>query len=463
MVQDKRQIAAQTWKHATGAMAKEEWDYAIEMFTQCVTLVPDNLMYRQALRGVEFKKYNNNKSGARFASLKLKGTKTKLALAKQRSQWETVDQEAERGLQVNPWEASLHADIGQACQERGFVEVAAFCYEKAAEFEPTSTAYLRSLAALYEERGDYDKAQGVWSRVGKLDPNDHEARRKATSLAAEKMVDRSYKDKGSTQEVLAGSGGNAYDFDRKSAGPQKDAVAPGQSPELDLQHAIRKDPENRDLYMKLAELLQKENRLEEAMTQMTKAVELSGGDINLREQLEDLELLRMRQNADTAADQSRAAAENEKLKAQAVALKGEFYKRELAVFSSRAERYPKNLRLKFELAQRLMKFKKWDQAIPLLQQSTADTRLEPEARTLLGECFLNDGKKPLATRQFEMALPLVNQHDQPDLYLKCHYVLGRLAEEKGDADAANNHYGEVLSLDYNYRDARARLEKMQGG
>ena len=156
-------------------------------------------------------------------------------------------------------------------------------------------------------------------------------------------------------------------------------------------------------------------------------------------------------------------SDDEAVKQQAAALRSEFLKREVQVLQSRVDRYPKDLQKKFDLAQRLMKFKRWDQAIPLLQAATANNKIESEARILLGEAFLSDNKKPLAARQFETAVKVVNPHEQPDLFLKCHYVLGRLDEEKGDADAAIGHYTEVLSLDYNYRDTRTRMEKLQGG
>jgi DNA-binding PadR family transcriptional regulator len=44
------------------AMNQQNWDYAIESFLQAATLVPDNVAYRQALRGCERKKYKDNKT-----------------------------------------------------------------------------------------------------------------------------------------------------------------------------------------------------------------------------------------------------------------------------------------------------------------------------------------------------------------------------------------------------------------
>lgn len=455
---DKKKIAAASWKRGSEAMAKEDWDFAIEMFSQCVLFEPANLMYRQTLRGVEYRKYGNNKTGARFSGPRLMGIRSKIGLGKRSKNWEQVDQEAEKGLQLNPWDAQLNADVSEACRERGFGEVAVYSLEKAVEIDPNNKEFLKNLANLYEERSEYDKAIGAWSRIGKLDPNDQTASRRITDLHTQKVTHRHYEDAENTKQVQPK---NAYDEHRPVGGQREDSVAPGESVEHDLKHQIRKDPNNKDLYQKLADFYRREDRHEEAMAQFQKALELSGGDPAIREQLEDTELQRMRKNMEMATEKLKKTPEDESLKQQVAALKGEFLKREVQVLQSRVERYPKDLQRKYELAQRLMKFKKWDQAIPLLQAASANNKIEPDARVLLGECFLSDNKKPLATRQFESAVKLVNQHEQPELFLKCHYVLGRLAEEKGDNDAAVNHYTDVLSLDYNYRDARNRMEKLQ--
>ena len=75
---EKKQIAADCWKKGSEAMSKENWDYAIEMFGKSVMLVPDNLLYRQTLRGVERKKYGDNGSGAKMAGLRLTKVKTRI-------------------------------------------------------------------------------------------------------------------------------------------------------------------------------------------------------------------------------------------------------------------------------------------------------------------------------------------------------------------------------------------------
>ena len=458
----KKKIAAACWKRGSEAMAKESWDFAIDMYAQCVNLDPGNLMYRQTLRGVEYRKYGNNKTGARMSGPKMMGIRAKISRARRSKNWDQLDIEAENGLKVNPWDSGLNADAALACQERGFDEVAVFCYEKAVEMDNKNADLLEKLADLYEERGEYDKSIGAWSRIAKLDPENHAVSRKMTDLHTKKVTHRHYDEAESSKQAQTKPQQSAYD-EFTGGGQAADSVAPGESEEHDLRHAIRKEPENTAHYQKLADFYRREDRLDEAIEYFQKAVEVSGGDVAMREQLEDTELQRMRHNVDIALEKHRAAPGDDALKQKAAAIRTEFVKREIEVLQTRVQRYPKDLQKKYELAQRLMKFKKWEQAIPLLQAATASTKTEAEVRVSLGECFLNDGKKPLASRQFNTAIGLINQHDQPELFLKCQYVLGRLAEEKSDSEAAINHYAEVLSLDYGYRDARVRMEKLEGG
>ena len=54
----KRKTAADCWRRGNEAIAKENWDYAIQMYKTSVNLCPENLTYRQQLRFAENKKYN---------------------------------------------------------------------------------------------------------------------------------------------------------------------------------------------------------------------------------------------------------------------------------------------------------------------------------------------------------------------------------------------------------------------
>lgn len=458
MVADKKKIAAECWVKGNEALSRENWDYAIDMFQRAVGLAPDNLVYRQTLRGAECRKYKNNKTGARMAKMRLVGVKGKIKKARMQSKWEAVDRAAEEGLALNPWDPQLNADIAEACAHLGYSDVAVFGYQKALEADADNKGYYQHLAQLQEERGEYDEARKCWERVHKLDPNDSSARSKVTQLEASAVMSRGgYEEAESTQDVKT-----AYDFDRPTKSAIPDAVeTPGENLEVDLKHAIRKDESNPDNYLKLADLYRRQKRLDDAIEVLKQAFEVSGEDANIREQLEDVELVRMRQELERVKEGAQSDAGDESAREQAATLAKHLIRREIEVFSDRVKRYPKDTRLKYDLAQRLMRVKQWGQAIPLLQQASVDSRLEANVLVALGKCFLHDKRRELAQRQFERATEKIDAHDHPELFKESHYMLGRLYQEAGRRQDAEHAYNEVLAVDYEFRDTLQRLEELQ--
>ncbi|MBL8851477.1 MAG: tetratricopeptide repeat protein, partial [Planctomycetaceae bacterium] len=306
-------------------------------------------------------------------------------------------------------------------------------------------------AELLEQRGEYDVAAKVWEHICRLDPLDGNARSRMGGAHMKKTIDRGgYENADTTRNVMA-------------RGPKSgEAAAPGESQESDLKHAIRKDPQKVENYLKLADYYKREGRLDDAHQALETALQVSGDNANVREQLEDIELLRMNRNVELAKE--KAAGGDDEARQNAKALSTEFAKRRLEVLNRRVERYPQDLVLKFELAELLMTpFGKFTQAIPLLQQASQNKRLKPRALIKLGLCFIQDKKIALARGQIERGVAEVNAPEDPKLFVEAHYLLGRVCEELKDFPAAEKHYGEVLVIDYEYKDARARLEKLQGG
>ncbi|MBX3438074.1 MAG: tetratricopeptide repeat protein, partial [Planctomycetaceae bacterium] len=242
-----------------------------------------------------------------------------------------------------------------------------------------------------------------------------------------------------------------------------EADAPGMSVEKDLQHAIRKQPEIVENYLKLAHHYRANRKLEEADQTLRKALEVSGGDPGIQEQIEDVELDRMRANLAIAREKLAASPDEAAYQQKVQGLATELLKRELQVFSHRVERYPKEMNLKVELADRLMRIKKWPQAIPLLQKATQHTRLKARAHFMLGMCFMHDAKLSLARGQFERALPELSPDADLKMFSDAYYWAARVCEQLGDKPTAEKYYGELITHNYEYKDAQQRFEALQGG
>ncbi len=484
MAADKNKIAGDCWKRGTEALGKANWDYAIEMFRQSVRLVPDNKLYRETLRGAEEKKYGNNGTGARMAGAKLMGLWGKVKKARLTKNWDDLDILAEDGLAINPWDPQLNIDLGDACAGRaaaaidvgnedrasGFQSIAIYSYLRALKATPNNKEVNRSLAQLYEARHDYQAAISCWEKLHQLDPLDPEPRSKCSQLSAESTIDRAnFEDAKSTRDLME----DHEVAKRIGSGPQN-ADGPGMSQEADLQRAIRKEPENKDHYLKLADFYKRGGKLEQARDLFKQALELSGGDANIREKLEDVEIAEMEKavnEAKTKVTQGKVQHKNNPTKEseQLVLnydqlrkkLETQFLKRKVEVFTDREQRYPSDMRLKLELAALRMRFKQWKTAIPLLQRAVTDTRLRGEALVRLGICFIEDQKPQLARHQLEQAISEIDHESNPKMYKEMLYMLAKICEDAQDFPDAEKYYSMLLAVDYGYKDAVKRLEKIQ--
>src|SRR3954471_12381691 len=103
-------IATDCFLKGNQAMEKKNFDYAVKMHSTAVQLVPDNLVFRQTLRGCERRLYGENKTGAKLAGLRLRlsGVRSRIRKARSKSDWPALDQAAEKGLIFNPWNAQLN-------------------------------------------------------------------------------------------------------------------------------------------------------------------------------------------------------------------------------------------------------------------------------------------------------------------------------------------------------------------
>lgn len=461
--------AAQEWyKKGTDAMSRQNWDFAVECFSSAVKMKPDVVLYRQTKHLCCRKQFGDNGTGARMAGVKLMATRGRCKKARMSSDWAALDAAAEEGMLVNPWDGQLFADIGQASAELDRGEIADYAYGMACEIDKQNIPWLLARGYVLRERGNYDKARSCFLAVKKLDPVNAEARTMLGKIDAESTIDRSGLGKAdSTRDVKSEDSKkaevDAYEADRIARkGGQKEKAAPGESVEADLKAAIRKAPEAVGNYQKLADLMRDGRRFQESIEVLDKALELQPGSVGLMEMKEDIELELMREKLAEATERSRKYPDREPLKNKCLKLKEEMAAREIEIFAARVENSPNNMKMKVELAERYRKAKQFKLAIPLFQQSVADSRLKEDALVGLGECFMRSGKVDLGRRQFEKALETLDHDTKPDAFKNAHYFLGRLYEKAKKIDKAEHHYNEILSQDYEFRDVLKRMEELQG-
>ena len=464
---NEREKGAQEWfRKGTEAMNHKNWDYAIECFGYCVGLVPEHLLYRQSKHGCIRKQYNDNKTGAKMAGMRLMAVRGRIKKCRMQKDWKGVEAAAEEGLLTNPWDAQLMFDLGDACLQQTNLNVARYALERAVEYDKDNVDYNRKLGKFLFEQRDFKASRVCWERIYKLVPTDGEARSMMSRCDAESTMSKGYDDAENTRDVMVEQPQapvNAYEADRLARkGAPKTNDAPGESAEADLIHAIRKDPQNLNHYLKLADLYKAAREWGKAQDLFTKALEISNGNADIREQLQEVQLLLMKNDLAEAEERVRKNPGKERLVEKARTLKEELQQKEIEFLIHSVELHPNEMRRKFELAEKYFTSKQFPKAIPLLQQSVSDSRLKVDALVLLGRCFVDERKLDLARRQFEKALEGLSAQDNPDSFKSAHYWLGRIYEKAGKTEQAEHHYTEILAVDYDYKDALKRLGGIQG-
>lgn len=133
---------------------------------------------------------------------------------------------------------------------------------------------------------------------------------------------------------------------------------------------------------------------------------------------------------------------------------------ELEHYDLCVKNYPTDLRLKFEYGKRLLKAQKFDEAIPLFQEARTDPRYRIEALNGIGGCFFYKKWYTDAVETFGQAYELLENKDSL-IAKELLYSLGRAHEANGDPEEALNYYRKVAQIDYNYRDARNRVDALR--
>ncbi|MDP7636253.1 MAG: tetratricopeptide repeat protein [Phycisphaerae bacterium] len=130
---------------------------------------------------------------------------------------------------------------------------------------------------------------------------------------------------------------------------------------------------------------------------------------------------------------------------------------ELAEYTERAINYPTDLALKFELGRRQLLSKQYDEAIASLQQAQRDPRRHVAAMNYLGQAFEAKEWYREAAETFHRALSTEMSEERTK---EIRYNLGTVLEKTGDFERARDEFSTVAQIDFNYKDVRQRLEKV---
>ncbi len=444
----RRRLQAQFQQGAKMA-ATGNFDYATEMFTACVVRDPGNLVYVSNFLGNLQKKYNNNKKGAKLASMRIAGPKAAIKKSVMQKHWPEVIKSGVEVLKLNPWDTSTLKDLAIACENLNYDDSQLAFLRAALDADMADPEVNRTAGRALAKQGKFDDAIRCYTRVLKALPKDEEAGRAIADLTVEKTISKGgYEEAESTRDVRA---------NKEDEAPKGLQI----TPERQLEKEIARNPADAGLYLKLADLHVTKERFEEAEKTLAKALEASGGDVNIRERLEDVQLRRQREQVVTAERLAR-----EKKTPESVTLykelRASLNRLEIDIFRSRVDRNPQQFGYKIELATRLKAAAMYKEAIPLFQAAQSDPGRRGEVLLHLGECFQQIQQYPLAMRNYEAAVEATAGDLDVERRKLALYRAGKIAMAFfKDLAKADNYLNELAGLDFAYKDVADLLDKIR--
>ena len=467
---EQKRIAQDSFTRAKEAIQTGNLDYAITLILTCCKLEPANFLYRQTLRKTQKDKYGTNLRGSRFAFISTPRWKARVKSAKRSRDYLRVLEHGEQVLYRNPWDMGTQMDMAEAFDALGLNDLAVFTLDQARQKYPRDATLNRALARLFEKRGDYLKAIVLWQLVKEQNPTDVEASHKAKDLAASQTIQ-----KGNYEEAAAGTKDSPVLGRIESRATEKQDKGIRETDPI--RKRIEADPTEPSLYVQLAGVFRKHGQEDRARATLQQGLGPTGNAFQIQLALMDLDLVPLHKTLEQTEEKLRKLKEKsrrieadedleldeeplseDELKKLRSKLVKEINTREIAIFRTKADRFPNEANHRLELGLRLIKADLLEEAIAELQQAKRDEKLKWKAGLYLGISFRKRANWRLAQRNFEealAALPPGEEAGKKELL----YQLATGSAESGDLPRALDLGHELANMDYAFKSIGKLIEE----
>ncbi|MBN1507722.1 MAG: tetratricopeptide repeat protein [Sedimentisphaerales bacterium] len=312
----------------------------------------------------------------------------------------------------------------------------------------------------YAALGQYDKAVVACQRACRMKPQSKELADECKNLSAELTMSRGkYDVTGDFRQSIKDRDTQAklYSQDRtvKTEDYRVSAVE-------DARRAYARDPEQPRHVFTLADALAdlETDAAENEAIQLLEDAHETQNDFKFKERAGLLKirqtkrkLREARKRLDAHPGDAKAKARVEEMVASLNAVETEHYR--LCV-----EHYPTDLAMKYEYAVRLLRAKRYNEAIPLFQEAHKDPRHKVPAMDKIGYCFFMKGWYADAVDVFLRAIESYEINDDA-IAKDLRYNLARAYEEQGEKERALDVYRKIAQSDFGYKDVSERVDRLR--
>jgi tetratricopeptide (TPR) repeat protein len=449
------QKAKTFFQYGNDAALKSNLDYAIDMYKQACKIVPDNVIYRQALRAVQRKKFNNEPSkvgmlvGARNQPLRMRAKS-----ARSKGNHDYALEVCEDAFTNNPWDIAAAREASEAAEAAGYLPLAEWFMESV-QAQATDADFFRHAAHVFEINEHWQKAIACWEQVKKLNPNEENANRQINALSANATIKRAGLTESIGKKATTAVGDSAEETAAKLERLKQEQL----SPELKWQKEIQENPNQVWPYLNLAEHYRNRSQLEAAEKILAHGIKANPKDPMLSQVYAEVQISRMKRAIDSYSQRLKERPDDTSTKAKLEQVSKLLSDYEIKEYRRRLALSPEDTNLHFQLGLSLARAGLHDEAIAEFQQARSSPTHKVQAMLQMGLSFEANGALKLAERSYRDALKAVETADTPNQNA-LNYRLGRVAEAQGNHQAAEEHYNEVAANDYTYLDVAQRLRNL---
>jgi len=445
------------FEYGNDAALKSNFDYAIDMYKQACKIVPDNLVYRQALRGIERRKFGDPSKVSKLVGAKNQPILFRARSARGKQKFAEAIDLCEDAFVNNPWDVGAARVAAEAAEGLGHLNVAQWFVESVHAITK-DVDFLKYAARVFEANESWAKAIGCWEKVKVLLPNDQDANRQINALSASSTIKRA-----GLTDALDSRAAEAAKVEPVETSEAKVSRLKHEqlSPEERLIKEILADPKAIHAYLDLADIYRRRSDFDKAEKVLARGLKANADDEGLKAVYEDTQISRLKRAIESQSQRVLQHPEDTGAKAKLDQLTEMYNKYEIEAFRRRAKTHGDDPTVHLQLGMILARTGDHDGAIASFQQARTSSlpSLKLQALYHSGLSFEANSAFKLADRNYREALKLLEPDDK-DMFLSLRYRLGRTAEALGNNEDAEEHYNEVAAIDYSYLDVAQRLKRL---
>jgi hypothetical protein len=324
---------------------------------------------------------------------------------------------------------------------------------------PSVQTYLL-LKDSYDALGLWDRAIAACQYAARIRPDDAEIADEAQRLSAEMTVSRGkYDQEGDFRKSI-------QNREAQEKLHSQQAVVKTENFRLSAVELAREEyeeaPESASSIFNLAAALAdlRTDKAEEEAINLLEDAYRKKQDFSYKERAGLIRISQLKRQAREAEALFEANPDDSVARSRHAGLMGQLNKAELEHYGLCVKNYPTDLKAKYEYAVRLVRNKRYDEAIPLLQEAQRDPRHKIQAMDKIGLCFFMKGWFADAADIFTQAIDAYEIKDD-DIAKELRYNLGRCYEDQGDKVKALDVYRKIAQLDFGYKDVSQRVDRLR--